>query len=58
MRVLLINHDLATRGGTQVYVRDLAVELLPRGHTPFVSSLAHGAVAHDLGARHPRRGRP
>ena len=51
MRVLLTNHDLATRGGTQVYVRDLATELLRRGHTPIVYSLTHGDVARELRSR-------
>lgn len=51
MRVLLTNHDLATRGGTQLYVRDLATELLRRGHTPIIYSLTHGDVARELRSR-------
>ena len=51
MRVLITNRDLATRGGTQTYVRDLASGLLKRGHTPVVYSFAHGDVARELRAR-------
>ena len=32
LRVLITNIILASRTGTELYVRDLAVELLRRGH--------------------------
>ena len=51
MRVLITNRDLATRGGTQTYVRDLATGLLERGHTPVVYSFAHGDIARELRRR-------
>lgn len=48
MRVLLTNFDLTVRGGTQLYVRDLASALLAQGHRPVVYSPAHGSVAREL----------
>ncbi|HST51696.1 MAG TPA: glycosyltransferase [Pyrinomonadaceae bacterium] len=50
MRVLITNFDLAMRGGTQLYVRDLALGLLRRGHLPIIYSLNLGAVARELQA--------
>ena len=50
MLILLTNFDLSARGGTQLYVRDLAVGLLARGHRPVVYSPAHGDVARELRA--------
>lgn len=48
MRVLITNFDLAMRAGTQLYVRDLALGLLSRGHLPVIYSLNLGAVAREL----------
>ena len=48
MRVLITNFDLAMRGGTQLYVRDLAMGLLRRGHLPIIYSLNLGDVAREL----------
>jgi hypothetical protein len=50
VRVLITNKSLALRGGTQLYVRDLALGLLARGHTPIVYSLELGEAARDLHA--------
>lgn len=50
MRVLITNFDLTSRGGTQLYVRDLAMALLAQGHQPIVYSLGHGSVAQELRA--------
>ncbi|HEY6120944.1 MAG TPA: glycosyltransferase [Pyrinomonadaceae bacterium] len=50
LRVLITNFDLSSRGGTQLYVRDLALSLLAQGHQPFVYSPLHGSVAHELRA--------
>lgn len=50
MRVLITNKTLTIRGGTQLYVRDLALGLLERGHTPVVYSLELGEVARELHA--------
>lgn len=50
MRVLLTNFDLSYRGGTQLYVRDLAFGLRLRQHTPLVYAPSRGAVADELEA--------
>ena len=50
MKVLITNAELGRRGGTQLYVRDLAVQLLKRGHTPIIYSTALGEIAHQLRA--------
>jgi glycosyltransferase involved in cell wall biosynthesis len=49
-RVLITNYSLEERAGTQLFVRDLAIALLRRGHLPVVYSPAHGAVARELRA--------
>lgn len=48
LKVLITNFMFATRSGTEVYVRDLALELLKRGHTPIVYSPKLGELARDL----------
>jgi hypothetical protein len=48
LRVLLTNARLTHRGGTQVYVRDVALELLARGHTPIAYSTRLGEVASEM----------
>lgn len=48
MRVLITNYGLRTRGGTELYARDLAVGLLKRGHKPVVYSPDLGAVAEEI----------
>jgi len=48
LTVLLTNFELAIRGGSQLYLRDVALELLRRGHRPFVYSPRLGSVAHEL----------
>lgn len=48
LRILLTNHTLADRGGSDLYVRDVATALLERGHRPFVYSPLHGTVAEEL----------
>ena len=50
MRILLTNHRLGARAGSELYIRDLAVSLLKRGHTPIVYSTQHGEVARELRA--------
>jgi glycosyltransferase involved in cell wall biosynthesis len=50
LTVLLTNFDLRTRGGTQLYLRDVALALLRRGHRPFAYSTSLGEVADDLRA--------
>jgi glycosyltransferase involved in cell wall biosynthesis len=48
MRILITNSTLAARAGSELYVRDLALALLRRGHQPIAYSTALGAVAEDL----------
>lgn len=48
LRVLIATYDLSLRGGTQMYVRDLAAGLLRRGHTPIVYSPRLGPVAQEI----------
>ena len=48
MKILITNCDLSDHAGTQLYVRDLALSLLERGHTPFVYSPILGEVAQEL----------
>jgi hypothetical protein len=50
LRVLLTNITLATRSGTELFVRDLALGLLRRGHRPAVYTLDPGAVAEEIAA--------
>jgi len=50
MRVLLTNHTLAGRAGTELYIRDLAIELVRRGHQPVCYSRNLGEVADELRA--------
>ena len=48
LRVLITNHSLAGRTGTEMYVRDVAKGLLLRGHTPIVYSPRLGPLAREL----------
>lgn len=48
LKILLTNHNLADRAGTQLYIRDLALELQKMGHSPFVYSPLIGEVAQEL----------
>ena len=50
MKVLLTNNTLAGRAGTELYVRDVALELVRRGHQPMAYSTSLGAVAEELRA--------
>ncbi len=48
MRILLTNNTLGNRAGTELFVRDLSVALMRRGHSPVVFSQVLGAVAQEL----------
>ena len=48
LKVLITNFRLAARTGTELYVRDLALRLLERGHTPIVYSPLLGELAREL----------
>lgn len=50
MKVLLTNNTLADRAGTELYVRDVALELLRLGHQPMAYSTSLGEVAEELRA--------
>jgi hypothetical protein len=48
MRVLLTNNALDARAGSELYVRDVAIELMRRGHRPIAYSTKLGTVADEL----------
>ncbi len=50
MKVLLTNHELALRGGSQLYVRDVARGLLDLGHQPIAYSPRLGECAEEIRA--------
>jgi len=50
VRILITNNTLAERAGTELYVRDIALALLARGHQPIAYSQALGKVAEELRA--------
>lgn len=51
LRVLITNRTLATRTGTELYVRDLAIGLAERGHAPIVYTPRPGDIAREIRAR-------
>jgi hypothetical protein len=50
LRVLITNITLASRTGSETYVRDLALRLLQRGHQPVVYSPDLGEMASEIRA--------
>ena len=48
LRILITNNTLAARAGTELYVRDIALALLNRGHSPVAYSSLLGEVAQEL----------
>lgn len=50
LRVLMTNLSLSARSGTETFTRDLALELLARGHVPTVYTPLPGVVADELRA--------
>ncbi|MEP6879676.1 MAG: glycosyltransferase family 4 protein, partial [Nitrosospira sp.] len=48
MRVLITNNTLDHRAGSELYVRDIALALLRRGHHPIAYSTRLGTVADEL----------
>lgn len=48
LRILLTNNTLASRAGSELYVRDLAISLMKRGHSPIAYSTVLGEVAEEL----------
>jgi Glycosyltransferase Family 4 len=49
--VLITNNTLVGRGGSELYVRDVALGLLRRGHRPVAYSTELGEVASELRAK-------
>ncbi|TWS99484.1 glycosyltransferase [Reyranella sp. CPCC 100927] len=48
LRILLTNNTLAWRAGSEMYVRDMALALMKRGHFPVAYSSILGDVAQEL----------
>ncbi|MEE2565260.1 glycosyltransferase [Hyphobacterium marinum] len=48
MRILITNHGLAARAGTELYVRDLAFGLTARGHDVICFAPVLGEVAEEI----------
>ena len=48
MRILITNTSLIHRAGSELFVRDVALELLKRGHTPTLYSPRLGEVAEEI----------
>jgi glycosyl transferase family 4 len=48
LRILITNQALSSRSGTEMYVHDLALRLLLRGHQPIVYSPTLGPLAKRL----------
>ncbi|WP_447746493.1 glycosyltransferase [Pseudomonas nicosulfuronedens] len=48
LRILITNNTLAGRAGSELYVRDLALALMRRGHLPVAYSSQLGDVADEL----------
>jgi hypothetical protein len=48
MRILITNNTLAERAGSELFVRDLALALMRRGHWPVAYSSHLGEVAEEL----------
>ena len=48
LRVLITNHLFRSRSGSELYVYELATNLLQRGHTPIVYSPKLGPLAREL----------
>lgn len=48
MRILITNNTLGARAGSEMYVRDLALALMKRGHLPVAYSTVLGSVAEEL----------
>jgi Glycosyltransferase Family 4 len=48
LRILITNHGLKDRAGSELYVRELALWLLRNGHSPIVYSTKLGEVAREI----------
>jgi hypothetical protein len=50
MKILITNHGLIHRSGTELYVRDLTAALIGRGHTIYLYSPMLGRIAEECRA--------
>jgi glycosyltransferase involved in cell wall biosynthesis len=50
MKILITNHGLVHRSGTELYVRDLTAALIARGHTIYIYSPMLGRIAEECRA--------
>ena len=50
LRILITNNTLHERAGSELVVRDLALELVRKGHNPIAYSTVLGTVAEELQA--------
>lgn len=48
LRILLTNTELANRGGSEMFLRDVAIGLLRRGHNPVAYSTKLGELSEEL----------
>ena len=48
LRILITNNTLSNRAGSELYVRDIALALVRRGHNPIAYSTTLGEVAEEL----------
>src|SRR6476659_5602346 len=48
LRILITNHGLKERAGSELYVRELALGLLRSGHSPIVYSPKLGEIAAEI----------
>ena len=48
LRILITNNTLAERAGSELFVRDLAMALVRRGHSPMAYTSTPGAIADEL----------
>jgi glycosyltransferase involved in cell wall biosynthesis len=48
LRILITNTSISTHSGSELYVRDVALELLARGHSPIVYSPQLGPLAQAI----------
>ncbi len=51
LRILLTNNQLATRAGSEMFLYEVAIGLMKRGHNPVAYSMNLGEVAADLRRR-------
>lgn len=48
MKILITNRTMSKRNGAELYIRDLALELLAQGHRPMIYTSEMGEVGREL----------